>query len=62
VLRLDSDLANETINWRQLWNWELSLEKTLKWYTDYLLGADPLILIKNDLSSYLQDLAIEETL
>jgi len=62
VLRLDSDLANETINWRQLWNWEISLEKTLNWYTDYLQGADPLNLIKNDLSSYLQDLAIEETL
>ena len=61
VLKLDSDLANKTINWRQLWNWEISLEKTLDWYTNYLQGADQLDLIKSDLSSYLHDLAYEKT-
>ena len=48
-LTLDSSLASKHLNWHPLMTANQAIRSTAKWYSDFLLGGNPLDLMKRDL-------------
>jgi len=53
MLKLDSSRARQILGWRQVWNCDEALKKTVKWYQAYY--TDGTILTRSDLENYLVD-------
>jgi len=53
VLRLDSGRAERELGWRPVWNIERALERTVRWYSEYL--RDGTLSSLDDLEAYSSD-------
>ena len=53
VLRLNASKAREELGWDPLLDADSCIDKTVRWYADWLAGEDPLELCRSELRDYL---------
>ena len=51
-LHLDSDKARFELGWTSRWDFDVTVERTIKWYHEHHLGADAASLCLEDISAY----------
>ncbi len=52
LLNIDSSLAYNLLNWQPIWPFELTLEKTIKWYKNFIEGYDSGRLCEEDINQF----------
>jgi CDP-glucose 4,6-dehydratase len=53
VLRIDSELATRTLDWRPRLDASETIEWTAQWYADFAAGRNPLELVRSQIARYL---------
>jgi CDP-glucose 4,6-dehydratase len=54
VLRLDSSLARETLEWTPVWDLNQTLSRTVEWYRDVLNGGDGAAMVDQQIADYVE--------
>ncbi len=52
TLRLSSEKAFKFLNWQSNWDYEMSVQKTVNWYKESFMGANPLDCCIKDIEDY----------
>lgn len=60
TLCLDSSLARDTLGWESVLTWQEAVGMTLAWYHAVTSGADPAVLVEQELATY-QQLVVERS-
>ncbi len=56
ILNLDISKSSKYLDWKPIWDFETTIEKTISWYKQFYEGQNPTFLCKNDLKSYIENL------
>ncbi len=56
MLNLDISKSLKLLNWKPIWDFEKTIEKTISWYMKFYQGENPSSLCKADLKSYMENL------
>ena len=52
ILKLSSEKANKVLGWRQVWDFDQTIEKTIFWYKSVFQGKPSFECCLNDIKSY----------
>lgn len=54
LLHLQIDKAHHRLSWSPQWNYDITVERTVRWYRDVHQGAQPLARCLEDIEAYMQ--------
>jgi len=57
LLKLDCSKAYSELNWKSVWNAEITFDKTINWYKKY--SQDKMINTESDLNYFIADAKIQ---